>query len=498
MPSTTIDLLAPTAVPAGRPLVLGVAPGADGPTVVGTALRDGLDAVAAAIGLTGALEEFARIPDPQGTASSIVLVGLGGSQDTASLRRAAGAAVRRLAGAGAPVLALPVADAESLRAVTEGALLGGYTFRGFRGLKPERETAPVPAIVVDPSVAGDEPTARAIATADAVALVKTLVNTPPNHLFPASMAQLTVEAVGDLDVAVRIMDEYALAEGGFGGLIGVGQGSPRPPRLVRVGWAPDSATTTVALVGKGITFDTGGNSLKPAASMIGMKYDMTGAATVLATVIAAARMRLPIAVTAWLCLAENMPGPDAMRPSDVIRIRNGATVEVLNTDAEGRLVLADGLSAAGEEHPDLVIDVATLTGAAKTAMGTRHVATMGDAAVGAELVAAGELAGESVWPMPLPDEMRALLDSEVADIANVKPGNTAGGMLIAGLFLRDFVPTGENGDPVPWAHLDIANAAWADAAAQGFTTPGPTGVMVRTLIRFLEQRTRDLPPAGTG
>ncbi|MDO9063382.1 MAG: leucyl aminopeptidase [Microbacterium sp.] len=498
MSETSIDLLAPAAVPADRPLVLGVVPGDDGPAVVGTALRDGLDTAAASIGLTGTLEEVARIPDPAGTASSILLVGLGASPDPASLRRAAGAAVRRLAGAGAPILALPVADAESLRAVVEGALLGGYAFRGFRGLKPEREIAPTPAVVVNPAIAGDAAATRAIATADAVALVKTLVHTPPNHLFPASMADLAVEAAGDLDLDVRIMDENALADGGFGGLIGVGQGSPRGPRLVRVGWAPDGAQSTVALVGKGITFDTGGNSLKPAASMIGMKYDMTGAATVLAVAIAAARMQLPIAVTAWLCLAENMPGPGAMRPHDVIRIRNGATVEVLNTDAEGRLVLADGLSAAGEEHPDLIIDVATLTGAAKTAMGTRHVATMGDAALGAELVAAGELAGESLWPMPLPDEMRSLLDSEVADIANVKPGNTAGGMLIAGVFLREFAPTAESGEPVPWAHLDIANAAWTDGGAQGFTTPGPTGVMVRTLIRFLEQRTQDLPASSTG
>ncbi len=251
-----------------------------------------------------------------------------------------------------------------------------------------------------------------------------------------------------------MLDEERLAAGGFGGILGVGQGSSRGPRLVIVRYAPAGATKHLALVGKGITFDSGGLSLKPAASMVGMKYDMTGAAVVLAATLAAARLGLPVAVTAWMCIAENLPSGTAIRPNDVLTIRGGATVEVLNTDAEGRLVLADGLVAASEEQPDAIVDVATLTGAARVAMGERTIPVMGDGELGALVVAAGEAAGESYWPMPLPAELRGLLDSDVADIANAKPGSTTGGMLLAGHFLRHFVGTrGEGADAVriPWA-----------------------------------------------
>jgi leucyl aminopeptidase len=266
---------------------------------------------------------------------------------------------------------------------------------------------------------------------------------------------------------------------------------------VRVGWEPDGATETVALVGKGITFDSGGLSLKPGASMVGMKYDMTGAATVLAAVTAAARLELPVAVTAWLCIAENMPSGSAIRPNDVLRIRGGRTVEVLNTDAEGRLVLADGMVAAGEEHPDALIDVATLTGAIITALGTRYVGAMGDGPLVGRTQAAAKRAGELVWHLPLPEELRTILASDVADIANVKIGNTAGGALVAGQFLREFVPEREDGSPVPWVHLDIAGAAENKGAAYGVTGPGPTGVMVRTLVALLEDLAALPPTSGS-
>jgi leucyl aminopeptidase len=252
----------------------------------------------------------------------------------------------------------------------------------------------------------------------------------------------------------------------------------------------------VALVGKGITFDSGGLSLKPPASMVGMKYDMTGAATVLAVVAAAARLRLPIAVTAWLCIAENLPSGSAVRPNDVLRIRGGRTVEVLNTDAEGRLVLADGLVAAGEEHPDAILDVATLTGAIITALGNRYVGAMGDGALVARTQAAAKRAGELVWHLPLPEELRPLLNSDVADIANVKIGNTAGGSLVAGHFLKEFVPAREDGSPVPWVHLDIAGAAENKGGAYGATGSGPTGVMVRTLLALLADMAEDGAEAG--
>jgi leucyl aminopeptidase len=223
--------------------------------------------------------------------------------------------------------------------------------------------------------------------------------------------------------------------------------------------------------------------------MVGMKYDMAGAASVLAVVVAAARLGVPVRVTGWLCIAENLPSGSAMRPNDVLTIRGGTRVEVLNTDAEGRLVLADGLRAATEEHPDAVIDIATLTGAEVVALGTRYSAAMGDDALVQRVKDAAERSGELVWPMPLPSELRARLRSEVADLTNATPGNTAAGMLLAGVFLREFVgKASEEADApaVPWAHLDIAGSAQNDGGAYGYTAKGATGVLVRTLVAVTE------------
>jgi leucyl aminopeptidase len=209
----------------------------------------------------------------------------------------------------------------------------------------------------------------------------------------------------------------------------------------------------------------------------------------LAIIRAAAELKLNVNITAWLCLAENMPSSTATRPNDVLTIHGGKTVEVLNTDAEGRLVLADGLVAASEEHPDLIIDIATLTGAATTALGTRYTGVMGDAATISHLVELGHAAGENFWHMPLPDELRAYLNSDVADIANVKPGNTAAGMLVGATFLKDFVGKTSNkpdAPQIPWVHLDIANTANNAGGAYGYTGSGPTGVAVRTLIDLAE------------
>ena len=292
---------------------------------------------------------------------------------------------------------------------------------------------------------------------------------------------------------MTVLSHDDLTKGGFGGILGVGQGSTRGPRLVKVEYAPAEGASTLrhlALVGKGITFDSGGLSLKPPASMVGMKYDMTGAATVLAVAIAAARLGLPVRVTAWLCIAENLPSGSAIRPNDVLTIRGGKTVEVLNTDAEGRLVLADGLAAASEEHPDAIIDVATLTGAARVALGDRYVGTMGDEKLVGELVDVAKQVGETLWPMPLPAELRQLLNSEVADIANVKIGSTAAGMLIAGVFLQEFVGKSEDGSRLPWAHLDIAGPANNDGAGYGYTGKGPTAVAVRPLLALAERFSR--------
>ncbi|KZX21890.1 Cytosol aminopeptidase [Rathayibacter tanaceti] len=331
---------------------------------------------------------------------------------------------------------------------------------------------------------------RALVLGRAVSAVKDLVNTPPSHLYPQTLAEAVQDGVEGLPLEVTVWDEKALAEEGFGGILGVGSGSSRPPRLVKIAYTPEGATTHLALVGKGITFDSGGLSLKPPTSMIGMKTDMAGAATVYAVVRAIAELNLPLRATAWLCVAENLPSGTAIRPDDVLTVRGGTTVEVLNTDAEGRLVLADGLVAASEEQPDAIVDVATLTGASVVALGNRTVGTLGDDALVARVLDAARTAGETFWHMPLPAELRPLLNSDVADIANVKPGNTAGGMLVAGHFLREFVGTRGEGDEatvIPWAHLDIAGPSSNGGSGYGFTGAGATGVSVRALIVLAER-----------
>lgn len=443
-----------------------------------------------ALGVTGATDGTLRLAAPDGVvAESVLLVGLGNGEPTAeSLRSAAGSAARAAGDVSTLALALPATTTEHVQAVLEGAALGAYRYTAYRS--GEQPTA-IARIVLATSVVDSGAAAkRASITSDAVMVVRDLVNTPPNDLFPESFAD-RAKALGEglgLEFEVWGVDE--LREGGYGGILGVGQGSSRPPRLVAVRYRPtDDTAQHLALVGKGITFDSGGLSLKTAASMVGMKYDMTGAATVLATIIAAARLKVPVRMTAWLCLAENLPSSTAMRPNDVLTMRGGTTVEVLNTDAEGRLVLADGLVRASEEHPDAIIDVATLTGAARVALGDRYAGLMGDDSLVERVRDAATATGELVWPMPLPSELRPLLASDVADIANAKPGNTAAGMLLAGVFLREFVGRGSDEDDapvIPWAHLDIAGPANNGTGAYGFTPKGPSGVAVRMLIAVAE------------
>jgi leucyl aminopeptidase len=317
----------------------------------------------------------------------------------------------------------------------------------------------------------------------AVHACRDLVNQPANDLYPEVMTQQAKKSSKGLPIMIKVWEEKDLIAEGLGGIHAVGKGSSRPPRLVKMEYKPAGAKVSLALVGKGITFDTGGLSLKPAESMVGMKYDMTGAAAVMQALVAIASLGIKVKATAWLCLAENMPSGTATRPNDIIKIRNGKTVEVLNTDAEGRLVLADGLSMAVEQSPDYLIDVATLTGAAIISLGNRYAGLMGDEEAIKKVEKASESVGELVWHMPLPDELRPLLDSDIADIANVKIGNRAGGMLIGGLFLKEFVGAEQAKKPA-WAHLDIAGPANNDSAAYGHTPKGATGVTVRTLIRL--------------
>ena len=277
-----------------------------------------------------------------------------------------------------------------------------------------------------------------------------------------------------------MLDRAAIEDEKLGGLLGVNRGSIEEPRFVKLTWDPPGKVRgTVALVGKGITFDSGGLSLKPTDSMIGMKGDMAGAAAVLATFTALDAVQPPVRVRGYLPLTDNMPGGDATRVGDVLRIRNGTTVEVLNTDAEGRLVLADALALATEDEPDAIVDLATLTGACMVALGTKIAGLMGNHEGFLDQVqAAADAEGEPVWPLPLPADMRAELDSEVADIKNIS-GKRWGGASIAGVFLQEFV-----GDGIPWAHLDIAGPA-DSAEDDGLTRKGGTGFGVRTLLHLL-------------
>ncbi|MBG6238166.1 leucyl aminopeptidase [Mycetocola sp. CAN_C7] len=450
----------------------------------------------ASIGVTGAADQLVRVPGSVGSAGSIAVIGIGRQADENSLRNAAGSAVRQLAGAGTVAFAFPTSSASDVEAILEGAALGGYTFSAYRSSTLDSVKPGVTAVTVHlADTVGDADSfaaavSRSVIVAEEVARVKDLVNTPPSDLYPETLAAAAADAVAELPIEVTTWDDDALAADGFGGILGVGQGSDRGPRLVKLAYDPSGATKHLALVGKGITFDTGGLSLKPPASMVGMKYDMTGAASVLAVVAAVARLELPVRVTAWLCIAENMPSGSALRPNDVLRIRGGKTVEVTNTDAEGRLVMADGLVAASEEHPDVIIDIATLTGAAVVALGKRYTGVMGDDVVVDQVLDAARGAGEPMWAMPFAEELTSVLRSDVADLANAKLGNTAGGMLVAGVFLREFIGKQSDADgapTIPWAHLDIAGPANNPDSPYGFTAGGPSGVGVRTLVKVAEQ-----------
>ncbi len=435
------------------------------------------------VGASSATSSTSMIPAPESFAcQTIVFTGLGSSELSAdSVRAAAGYAALSFKKFSTAAIALTPELPGLCHAAAEGALIGAHRPVAV-GRKPE---GALTSLTVAGSLTKSEK-ARAVAHAYAVWRVRDLVALPPNILNPENFVERVRAMATKTPVEVEVLDEVALLEQGFGGLTAVGQGSASPPRLMVLRYTPDSPQGHIALVGKGITFDSGGLSLKPANSMVGMKYDMTGAAVVSAAILAIAELGLPQAVTAWVCLAENMPSGSASRPNDVITIKGGKTVEILNTDAEGRLVLADGLVAASAENPDVIIDVATLTGAARVALGERYAGLMGHPDAVSMVERAASAAGELVWAMPLPPELRSLLDTDSADIANAKPGNTLGGMLLAGLFLKEFVGQRKDGSDIPWAHLDIAGPAENSSGAFGYTPKGPTGALVRTVIHLVE------------
>jgi leucyl aminopeptidase len=488
----TVTLLtsqsAPTTTDADA-LVIGVFQGKDGP--VPTLGADEIDVVAAltALGATGKPEELTKVYTAGRLAAPVVLaVGLGPEptdpgQDQAErrayterLRRAAGAAARELAASRAKraAVALPAGQADEAEAVALGALLGGYAFRKYR------TTANPPGDVeLIVHTAQDDAVNRARILARAMTLARDLINTAPADMVPADLAAAAEQAAAEHHLGVQVLDEHGLAKEGYGGILAVGKGSVHPPRLVRLEYTHPDADRTVVFAGKGITFDSGGLSLKPPKAMETMKADMSGAAAVLAAVLAIAELGAAVNVIGYLPLAENMPGGGAQRPSDVITIYGGKTVEVLNTDAEGRLVLADALARSGADGPSLLVDVATLTGAQVVALGNRTAGVMAsDDALAAAVADSAKRAGEAMWPMPLPEDLRKGLESTVADIANVS-SDRGGGMLVAGLFLREFVPAG-----VRWVHLDIAGPAFNDGASYGYVAKGGTGAAVRTLVQI--------------
>lgn len=424
---------------------------------------------------------------PTGAPTRLLLVGVGAGDEAGW--RAAGAALVRAATGSAPVtIALPAgADPAVLRGVAEGAWLASYRFR-LAPESPRTGASELRLVVVDP--AAYEPTlAAARVTADATWFARDLTNMPSSAKGPEWFADQVRERAGVLPgVTVEVRDREWLAREGFGGLLAVGDGSARPPRLVELAWRPDGARTHVVLVGKGITFDTGGISIKPRDAMKLMRKDMGGAAAVVAATLGAAALRLPVRVTALAPLAENMVSGSAFRPGDVVRHYGGLTSETTNSDAEGRLVLADAMAYAVDRlAPDLLIDLATLTGANAVALGKRTAAlySANDELAGAVLAAA-EAAGERAWRMPLPEDYVEYLHSDIADLYSV-PTQGAGSVLAA-LYLREF--TGELRDD--WLHLDMSAPSWAEAN-DGELVKGATGWGVRTLLRWLAE----LAPAGS-
>jgi leucyl aminopeptidase len=437
-------------------------------------------------------------------AGQLLVLGLGPREDLTleKVRRAAGTAARNVGNAASVALALPAGDADHVRAVAEGFLMGQYAYTGRKGggkKGGEKDQGKVAEVALLSDVARQQAAQDALAAAQVVAGVvnraRDWVNTPPNDFYPERFA----EAVRTLDaeqgrrspVRVEVLGVPELTELGCGGVLGVGQGSTHEPRMVRLTYAPQDAVATLALVGKGITYDSGGLSIKSGASMATMKYDMGGAAAVLAATYAIAALGIPVAVTTYAPMAENMPGGNAMRPGDVLTMYDGQTVEVTNTDAEGRLVLADALGMAIEQQPDAVVDVATLTGACVASLGEKVAGLFGDDATTSLVREAAERSGEQFWRLPIPEQIAhgVRTESKVADVLQVNFVRW-GSASWAAAFLAEFV--GET----PWAHLDIAGPAWNSGGPSGHVPAGATGFGIPTLVEVAETMARTAQAAG--
>ena len=494
-----------TDTPAGKvsadALVIGIAKSADGPVLapgvqsLDKVMKGKLLPALVALGATGGQGEVTKLAT-LGTAATAVVAaaGLGeptdqGTFDVEAVRRASGAAVRALAGRATVASALSLVngdDEATWRAAGEGALLGGYDFDRYRTVSRNGRKPPVEAVTLVVGRARDRAAKAAVQRSEVVVgaahLTRDLVNTAPNDLHPVELAAAAQAAAERAGVAVEILDERALHREGFGGILAVGTGSANPPRLVHLKHRGRRARTSLAMVGKGITFDSGGLSIKPSLGMHQMKADMAGAAAVVAAVRVAADLGLALDIDAWVPMAENMPGGGAYRPGDVITMYGGRRVEVLNTDAEGRMILADAIVRAAEGSPDYLVETSTLTGAQIVALGNQVAGVMGDDTLCRRIVAAGERSGEPMWVMPLPEDVRRAMDSPVADICQINTRlDKSAGMLAAGTFLAEFVPDG-----LAFAHIDIAGPSYNPHSPYGYVPSGGTGVPVRALVELME------------
>jgi leucyl aminopeptidase len=452
----------------------------------GGAVLDGALRGAEATGFDGKVGEVLLVPAPDGVAAkNVALVGVGPAKDVNpdSLRRAAAALVRTARSARS--VATTIAEAapasvdrsDAVAAVAEGAALGGYQFLRY---KKNGKRIALSSLVLLGGAAGRAQSAvdAALAIADAVSWARDMVNEPSAAKSPADFAAAAERRLRGKSIKVQVWQAAELTRRKLNGTITVGKGSERGPRFVRMEYAPANARSTLALVGKGVVFDSGGLSLKTSSGMEQMKTDMSGAAAVVAAMSVMQTLGVRARVVGYTPLVENMPSGTAYRLGDVITYRNGTSVEVMNTDAEGRLILADALALAAEEDADAIVDLATLTGACVVALGQKVAGLMtNNDAWGEQVRAAADRVGEKVWPLPLPREYRKLLDSEIADMKNV--GGPYAGALTAGLFLEEFVGR------TPWVHLDIAGPARAESD-DGYLTRGGTGFGVRTLAELAQ------------
>lgn len=445
-----------------------------------------LEELAASREFTGKLFDTALIHRPEGFAARRLLLVGGGKPEKFSLRllrQAAGVAVRLLKGKGCreAAMALPesLAGAPAVSAVVEGAMLGQW--EPDRHKSEKEDSTALEAFAVAGAGAGAEleaAAARGRAIAEAQNFTRELVNEPSNRLPPLELARQARELASRCGLDCEVLDQDRMRQMGMGALLGVAQGSAEPPALIVLRYRPERAATSdhLGLLGKGVTFDSGGLSIKPADGMEKMKYDMAGGAAVLGAMQALAQLKPPLAVTALIPAVENMTGSRAQRPGDIVTTLSGKTVEVLNTDAEGRLILADALTYARQLGCTHLVDAATLTGAVVVALGHLRVGVFSNHdAFQARVLAAADAEGERMWALPMDDDYKEYLKSAFADVSNV--GGRWAGAITAAVFLKEFA------QDTPWVHLDIAGTAWQDEA-KPYAAKGPTGVGVRTLVRL--------------